>query len=158
MTVDIIFNDGAGNAAALVLDRYFMQVRMGALTEEALAAYHGSITAQLNRHPHVPLGSFHVVDGSAPTPPTEMRDRQRNYMGPVLARKDIFVSTVILGEGIQATAMRTIIRLLVLGNKRMHHASALEEGARWLADNVGVGDVAALLKAYGEVRGSLRPG
>lgn len=140
------------NAAIFLNGHYFLQIRTGAMTVPALNAFLEHITQKVAALPDQRLASLHIVDGQAPLPDADVRDRQRGFMREIMRNPNLSVATVIEGEGVQATASRAVIRLLVLGNTRMRHDIRVEDAAAWVARQVGANDADELVAAVATLR------
>jgi hypothetical protein len=125
------------NIVALIDGRVAFIARSGVLTMPALRCLE-SMKARLLSDPR-PKGFLAVMPGTAGISKEEIVERQRQFIRQVSAEvKDLSFAIVILGDSVQATAMRVVGRIFVLGRQNMATFSDLGAGAGWLAERTGM--------------------
>lgn len=136
MTVDIAFFRDS-NIVALVDERAMIFARSAPLTMPALECLE-SMKPRLLKSLQ-PKGVLAVLPGTAGVSKDAIVERQRQFVRTVTAEvKDLSVGVVIVGDSIQAMAMRTVGRVFVLGRSNMATFRDVEAGATWLADKMGI--------------------
>lgn len=133
--LDIVFDDKT-NLLALLDGRVMVQVRYGRLTLESLDVAAQKILPVMHAEPRA-IGAIAVVNGDAGVAPPEVQARQKELIGGLLRRPNASMATVMFGDTIQATAMRAVGRVLMIGAKNIRHAKDVHEAVTWLSEKLG---------------------
>lgn len=128
MALETFFHDRNGNALARLDDRLLVQARTGVLTLDTIEA----AEAHLARRPLPPVsGAIAVVNGDEGIMPADIRARQMEFLKGLLAGGSWMV-TVVRGETVHASTMRSLGRMMLLGQQRLRHMADVGEAARFL--------------------------
>lgn len=132
-----IVNDDPENLLALLDGRVMVQLRYGRLSTASLDVAAARILPVLESEARA-VGAIAVVNADAGVMPAEVQARQQVVIGNMLSRPNAFMVTVMFGESVQATAMRAVGRVLMLGKRtNIRHAKTVEEAATWLGERLG---------------------
>ncbi|HEY1101719.1 MAG TPA: hypothetical protein VGF99_22455 [Myxococcota bacterium] len=128
MALETLFHDRNGNAFGRLDDRLFVQARTGVLTMATLEAADDN----LKKRPLLGVGgALAVVNGDAGIMPADIRARQMEFLKGLLAGGSWMV-TVVRGETVHASTMRSLGRMMLLGQQRLRHMADVGEAARFL--------------------------
>lgn len=143
----MLYADEQGNSFALVDGRILVQYRCGPLSHTALDACEKDCVPAL-KAVGGPTGALVVasVDQAGVTSEA-IRERQRAIVAGYLDHPGAHMAAVVLGTSIEASAMRSIGRMLVMGRRNLRHHPTVADGCHWLADQVSV-DKIALMAGY----------
>ncbi len=129
MAVDIAFH-ADDNVVAIIDERVMIFARSGPLTMPALECLE-SMKPRLLKSLQ-PKGVLAVLPGTAGVSKDAIVERQRQFVRTVTAEvKDLSVGVVIVGDSIQAMAMRAVGRVFVIGRANMDTFRDVSLGARW---------------------------
>ncbi len=128
--------DDPANLMAVLDNRLLVQVRMGSLTHAALDAAAAKILPLLMMQTKA-IGALAIVNGDVGVMPPDIQARQRQLLDGVLARPNAWMVTVMQGSTVQATAMRAVGRVLMLGRRNIKHAKDTNEATSWLGEKLG---------------------
>ena len=131
-----IVSDDTSNLLALLDGRVMVQLRYGKLTLEALELAARRIIPVLEAEPRS-VGAIAIINGDAGVTLPEVQARQKLLIGGMLRRPNAWMTTVMFGETIQATAMRAVGRVLMIGARNIRHAKDVHEGVTWLGEKLG---------------------
>jgi hypothetical protein len=135
LPMEILHRDG-DSAFALLAGRVILQARWGQLTLDTLERF-GAIAVPRILPPTQGLfGSLMVVETSAVVPELAVRERQREFVQGWLTRENMRMAVVTIGDDVQATLKRAVSRVVVHRHPHLAHFSALNEGARWMVDQI----------------------
>jgi len=117
----------------------FLQVRRGPLTEDVF----DRVAAAMRRHRiRVPRGTPHgivaVIEEGAPIAGEEVRTKQRAAVQDQLKDHAARFATIIVGDGLEASLLRSASRGVVPSHPQLRIVSLPEEAAAWLAPEIGV--------------------
>lgn len=120
----------------------FLQVRRGALTEDVF----DRVAAAARRHKvRVPRGTPHgivaVVEEGAPIPDEDVRTKQRAAVQEQLKDAAARFATVVVGDGIEASLLRSASRGVVPSHPQLRIVARPEEASAWIAPELGVDPV-----------------
>lgn len=132
--VDVIVHDRANVAA--IYGPLLAQVRRGDITTEVIERIE-----QVSRFAFVrrtgPVGLIAIMEEGATIPSGQVRERQRVAFETLLkSPRSPFVAYVIVGGGVGATLLRSVLRIYLRGMPRVHCADDVESAARWVAAQV----------------------
>lgn len=131
------------------------QIRTGRMTLDALARIES--TARLLRvRTTGPVGGFAVLEESATVVPRDVRERQREVLAGLTNDPRTHLASVIIGDGVRATLLRSVIRLIAPRRPRVLMAANLVAAATWLEGALGEPPMAELLAAVEHVRSVAR--
>lgn len=139
-----VIHRGAGNAVGLLDGRALLFVRSRALTVDALDAIAETIDRIAPRATADWLvGALAIVPGDAGLSRQDLLARQRKIFGAARAMDHVWVSFCVYGESAQTTAMRAVVRLLLLGRSNMKMHAKTEAAIVWFSARLGlrIGDV-----------------
>ena len=130
----------------------FLQVRRGPLTEDVF----DRVAAAMRRHRvRMPRGVAHgivaVVEEGAPIPAEEVRSKQRAAVREQLEDPTSRFATIIVGDGIEASLLRSASRGVVPSHPQLRIVTRPEEAAAWIAPELGV-DAVELSQVIEECR------
>lgn len=154
MSTELLLVEPGHVAFALVDGRALIQVRAGAMTHAILDRCEAELFPRVAAAPR-PFGALLVLNGEAQLQPADVRDRQKNAIGRVLDGTGTFAVNVVEGEGIHASSLRTVSRLLVMGKPRLVHRPDVKSAAAWLGEQLGL-SAAVLEAAVQETRAAVR--
>lgn len=146
-----LLHTSVGNAVGLVDQRLCVFVRVERLQEGALDV----ISDVVRRRTPGPFGMLAVVPGSAGLSEKALLEHQRALIGDVLADASVAFALVVLGESVQATLMRSVVRVALLGKRNALLASDVSAGAAFLGPRLGL-DAARIAAAVDELHRQLR--
>jgi hypothetical protein len=146
-----IVHHAEGNIVGLLDDTALLFVRNRPLREQALDAIER--TAQrFGLAPGRPVGALAVVDGNAGMSERKLIERQRTFMrGFVRSDGEVYVAMAVLGDSVQSTTMRAVVRLFTVGNRRIQMSASIDEAARWLGPRLKLGPL-RLASALGDLQ------
>jgi hypothetical protein len=131
-----------GNLVALADERLLVFVRTGLLTVPALETMEG-LKASVLASPK-PKGVLAIFTATAGVSHNSLVERQRVFVRGIASEvPDISFAVVVLGDTVHAIAIRTVLRLFVMGRSNMAAFRDVGEGSRWLAGRMGI-DAATL--------------
>lgn len=147
MSSEVIFVEPGHTAFALCAGRVMVQVRSGVMNHPTLDACERLVIPRL-RGLTDQVGAIIVLNGDAQVPPADVRARQQQLVGTLLDESGAFMVSVVEGTSIQASSLRTVTRVLVMGKPRLVHRPDVESAASWLAGQTGVAasDLAAAVE------------
>jgi hypothetical protein len=119
-------------------------VRSRSLTGETLDAIATTIDRIApNARADWPVGALAIVPGDAGLSRQDLLARQRKIFGAARGLDHVWVSFCVSGDSAQTTAMRAVVRLLLLGQSNMKMHAKAEAAIVWFSGRLGlrVGDV-----------------
>ncbi len=135
------------NAVGLLDDRVLLFARSARLAPAALDAIEAfAATHRPLASAERPLGALALVVGAAGLSENSLLERQRVFLRELRATPHVWFAFCIVGDGVQAVAMRAVVRVLMLGSSGMRMFTDQASAARWLGERVGV-DPAAITGA-----------
>ena len=154
MGIDVAFQQD-NNIVALVVERALVFARSAPLTMPALACLESMKPRILKSA--LPKGVLAVLPGTAGVSKEAIVERQRQFVRQVTQEvPDLFVAVVIVGDSVQAMAMRAVGRIFVLGRGNMATFREVDAGAAWLAQRMAMdegGLTATVRELVGRVHG-----
>lgn len=119
-----------------------LQVRRGPLTEEVF----DRVAAAIRRHRvRVPRGTaagvVAVLEEGSSIPTEEVRTKQRAAVQEMLKDPTVRFATIIVGDGLEASLLRSASRGVAPSHPQLRIVSRPEEAAAWLGPEVGVDPV-----------------
>jgi hypothetical protein len=145
VALEIVFDDPL-NYLALLDERVMVQVRQGPLTHAALDTITSRILPVLLTAEKA-IAAIAVVNGDAGVMGPDIRARQTELIAALVKRPQASMATVMSGTTVQATAMRAVGRMLLIGNRNIMHAKDVSEATTWLAARLVDINVAVLRDA-----------
>lgn len=140
-----------GNAVALLDGRVLLFTRNGRLTSAALDAIEELATSRARTATaHEPVGALAIVNGDAGLSDNWLLERQRELLRSLKATPHLSFAFCVVGESVQAIAMRAVVRVFVLGSTGMRMFTEPSSAAQWLAPRVGM-EPGAILGALAEL-------
>lgn len=129
-----------------------LQVRRGPLTEEVF----DRVAAAIRRHRvRVPRGEVHgvvaVIEEGSSIPTEDVRAKQRAAVHEMLKDPTARFATVIVGEGLEASLLRSASRGVAPSHPQLRIASTPSEAATWLGGELGL-DPAEVLRVIEDCR------
>ncbi len=139
----------AGNAVGLLEGRALIFLRDRPLTEEALEAVANTVhRTTLTR----PAGALAIIPGDAGLSSERLITRQRKIFQEAKRLDDVWLSFCVQGDGVQAIAMRAVVRMFVLGQPRSTLHAKPETAIVWFAGRLGL-SVETVRAAVAALRG-----
>jgi hypothetical protein len=154
MAIEPLLVEPGHVAFVLVDERALIQVRAGAMTHAILDRCETEIFPRVLAAQR-PFGSLLVVNGDAHLQAADVRARQKEAIGRMLDVSGTWAVSVVEGESIHASSVRTVSRLLVMGKPRLVHRADVPAAAAWLSAQIGV-QPRLLEAAVAEARASIR--
>lgn len=132
--VEIIATDADNTIARM--SNVFAQVRTGRITiEDVKRLQNASLPMRLRTTGLV--GFISVLESSAEVVSTEVRDVQREAITSLLEDPRTYMTSVIAGDGVEATLLRSVTRFVAPKMPRVHSAKTVPDAAEWLAKSLG---------------------
>lgn len=131
-----------------------IQVRRGMMSASVLDRME-SAARLLRASSAGPVGGIAVIEEGAQLAGAELRTRQAQVVRALLSDPRTHLVSVVLGDSVGTRAVRTVMRVLLLGTPRLHTASTLEDGVAWLSARVNM-PVVSLMRAVERARERLR--
>lgn len=136
------------------LENVMIQVRSAAMNELVLDRIES--TARLLRTAiRGPVGAIMIVEEGADLAASGVRGRQIAILRELLADRRTYAVGVAVGESVPIRAVRTFMRLALLGVPRFAMAATPEAAVRWLCGHLGRPAEAELLAAVGRARAAV---
>lgn len=133
----ILYDDQAGNVLVGIGPSLVIQYRCAPLTDAFLDACGPVFEQFVAANAGVrPFGVVAVVNGNAGITEERLRARQRTLIGELLRQPEVAMVTCILGDTIDASAMRSIGRVMMLGHKNLAHVVSIEDAAKKMAEQL----------------------
>ena len=132
--VEIVYDDGRN--AIVRKDSVFVYVRRGAMSMESIELLTATWRS-VRRTSTGEVGGLFVLEPSAPLAPPDVRARQRELLREMIRDGRVRGVVVIEGEGVEATAKRSVARLLSIGWRNLQIVSDLGTGVKALAKAMG---------------------
>lgn len=111
------------------------QIRSGELDGPALDRVEGALR-EFEASTEGLVGMMSVLEASATVAGGTVRARQRALIRAHFSELRCHVAVAVLGEGVTATLMRSVARLMVPGQPRISMVASVEEASRWLAPRI----------------------
>jgi hypothetical protein len=136
MTPDVRFH-GDDSLVALADGRLLFFVRKGLLSMPVLETLEG-LKATVLASPK-PKGVLAIFTSTAGVSNNALVERQRVFVRTIANEvPDISFAVVVLGDTVHAIAIRTVLRLFVMGKSNMAAFRDVGESCRWLAGRMGI--------------------
>lgn len=129
-----VFHDHNGNALGLLDGRLLVQARTGVLTLHCVDAVADFLR---NRALPTPFGLIAVVNGDTGIMPEDIRARQLAHLTWLLGT-GAHIVTVVYGDTVHASVMRSAGRMMLLGQPRLQHLQDVPTAAAFLAERLSM--------------------
>ena len=135
----VVKHQAEDNVVGLIDNRVLVFARSGRLTPAALDAVEALAATYTHRaSAEHPVGALALVVGSAGLSDNRLLERQRVLLRGLRAAPHLWFAFCVVGDGVQAVAMRAVVRVLMLGSSTMRLFTDPESAAGWLGAQVGV--------------------
>lgn len=132
-----------------------IQIRSGAMTASVLDRIeNGALLMRASSGG--PVGAIAILEEGASLAGPAVRNRQMEVLRSLLSDPRTHLSSVVLGDSIGTRALRTFMRLALLGKPRVHAAATVDEAIDWLCKRLGTPTRAELRAAIATVRAKAR--
>lgn len=131
-----------------------IQVRSAMMTEHVLDRIE-SVARLLRVATPGLVGAVVIVEEGADLAPGPLRARQTAVVRELLADRRTYFVAVVVGESVVTRAVRTFMRLALMGVPRLSTAATPEAGVGWLCDQLGRPPKAELLAAVERARATV---
>lgn len=131
-----------------------VQVRRGVITIPLLDRIESQVRL-LRAATSGPVGAIAVVEEGASLASGEVRMRQAALVRALVADPRTRMASVVLGQSVGTRAVRTVMRVLLMGAPHLHTAASIEDGAAWLAQHVETHSAPEIVRTVARARRAL---